>query len=620
MSDITANVVISMPSQLFTLARSFKAVSNGKIYIGKIDTDPTIPSNQIQIYLENEDGSHVPVSQPIAINAGGFPVYNGQIAKFVTVQGHSMAVYDAYGVQQFYYPNVLKYDPDQLRTELASNGGASIVGTASGNNLQTELDSLNTAKNKINHLVFFDDYPGVVGDGVNDDTAGFNAATLDIAKRGGGTILGSFGKTYLIKGTVLFASNTQMDFRWATIKGFRSGSTLPTFETATLEGDLLVSNISAPDETKIVWNSTFNNVYVVDAYTFLRANDFLKGCWLKNIKFSNCRQGVDGRNMFYSVYEDIYASGGTEVSVPFFSFGKSSNAIEFKRVTTTVEWAYSFTDGGAALSWSNCTFEGGSRGFSFDGEYHGMKWDNNYFEAIRGTLFSFLHSTYINAEWISNYINFTDVIFQGSGSGIVRGIWHESNDIVNVGVEDNGFTYRGLVDLSNPGTVMEFHLPQVIDGSTTIPSNIISGSNSNVSLISHRSGVSVGDILSKNISTSGVIPLHFSGDTGRTYPNQVAFCTHQAFAPGNTDVTVLLDTKIVYRDTTFAKFNLILTSSTGDVKLYGDIYGVNVNRADPNSSMGIIIRNAGGFIRLEIGAFTSSGGIYTLTGTVQVCS
>lgn len=123
MSDITANVVVSMPNQLFTLARSFKAASNGKIYIGQIDTDPVNPANQIQVYLENEDGSHVPVSQPIIINAGGYPVYNGQVSKFVTVQGHSMAIYDAYGAQQFYFPNILKYDPDQFRSELESNDG-----------------------------------------------------------------------------------------------------------------------------------------------------------------------------------------------------------------------------------------------------------------------------------------------------------------------------------------------------------------------------------------------------------------------------------------------------------------------------------------------------------------
>lgn len=131
MPDIIPNVVVSMPSQLFTMPRKFGAVFGGRIYIGLIDTDPTIPSNQIQVYLENEDGSLVPMAQPLLINAGGFPVYNGQIAKFVTVQGHSMAVYDALNVQQFYFPNILKYDPDQFEQRLASseNGnGANLVG------------------------------------------------------------------------------------------------------------------------------------------------------------------------------------------------------------------------------------------------------------------------------------------------------------------------------------------------------------------------------------------------------------------------------------------------------------------------------------------------------------
>lgn len=126
--QIIPNVVVSMPSQLFTLARKFQAASNGKIFIGEIDTDPTIPENQIQVYLENEDGTTVPVPQPLIINQAGYPVYNGQTAKFVTVQGHSMAVYDSYGAQQFYYPNVLKYDPDRLRQELNSSNGFGIIG------------------------------------------------------------------------------------------------------------------------------------------------------------------------------------------------------------------------------------------------------------------------------------------------------------------------------------------------------------------------------------------------------------------------------------------------------------------------------------------------------------
>ncbi|WP_447887276.1 phage head-binding domain-containing protein [Serratia fonticola] len=124
MADVIPNVVIGMPSQLFTLARSFKAAANGKIYIGKIDTDPTIPENQIQVYVQNEDDSLVPIAQPIVINTGGYPVYGGQISKFVTVEGHSMAVYDSYNVQQFYFPNVLRYNPDQLDARLREPYGS----------------------------------------------------------------------------------------------------------------------------------------------------------------------------------------------------------------------------------------------------------------------------------------------------------------------------------------------------------------------------------------------------------------------------------------------------------------------------------------------------------------
>ncbi|EFN4362928.1 phage tailspike protein [Escherichia coli] len=172
MTDITANVVVSMPSQLFTMARSFKAVANGKIYIGKIDTDPVNPENQIQVYVENEDGSHIPVSQPIIINAAGYPVYNGQIAKFVTVQGHSMAVYDAYGTQQFYFPNVLKYDPDQFGPdfkEQLSQSGAYINDDSKGDALigvrQPFTGAVTITQHENNALFLNVKQFGAIGDG-----------------------------------------------------------------------------------------------------------------------------------------------------------------------------------------------------------------------------------------------------------------------------------------------------------------------------------------------------------------------------------------------------------------------------------------------------------------------
>jgi len=124
---IVPKVVISMPAQLFTLANSFSAAKNGRIYIGKVDSDPSIASNQIQVYIQGT-GSVAPVVQPISINAGGYPVSAGQIAKFVTTEAHSLAVYDEQGVRQFYFPNVLKYDPDQLNISLGQADGAGRIG------------------------------------------------------------------------------------------------------------------------------------------------------------------------------------------------------------------------------------------------------------------------------------------------------------------------------------------------------------------------------------------------------------------------------------------------------------------------------------------------------------
>lgn len=218
MTDITANVIVSMPSQLFTMARSFKAVANGKIYIGKIDTDPVNPENQIQVYVENEDGSHVPVSQPIIINAAGYPVYNGQIAKFVTVQGHSMAVYDAYGARQFYFPNVLKYDPDQLRQELASPGGLNLVNDAQSKSaLQAEDGAKNIGSGKrklidnLNDIKHSGDY-STLQQAINDTTArgrvlvspgiyseSISTGNADIEGSGYSSILKPGGEDYAIK-------------------------------------------------------------------------------------------------------------------------------------------------------------------------------------------------------------------------------------------------------------------------------------------------------------------------------------------------------------------------------------------------------------------------------------
>ncbi|WP_052285699.1 phage head-binding domain-containing protein [Kluyvera genomosp. 1] len=185
MSDITANVVVSNPRPIFTDSRTFRAVANGRVYIGLIDTDPVNPANQIPVYIENEDGSHVQIAQPLTINSAGKIVYSGQLVKIVTVTGHSMAIYDAYGTQVDYIANVLKYDPDQLRTELAEEGSELLVDDSRVKVLQAEHGVARSQHSKNNDFISLLDY-GVPSDGDYGKT--LQLAIDDLFAEGGGTV------------------------------------------------------------------------------------------------------------------------------------------------------------------------------------------------------------------------------------------------------------------------------------------------------------------------------------------------------------------------------------------------------------------------------------------------
>lgn len=106
-----SDILVTSPYRPFTLPNQFKALFNGYVYCGTVDAvDPS--NSQVQVYKVNEDGSRIPVAQPLRTNAGGFLVYNGQPAKFVTDSNHSLLVRDSLGAQLWYAPDVSIADPD----------------------------------------------------------------------------------------------------------------------------------------------------------------------------------------------------------------------------------------------------------------------------------------------------------------------------------------------------------------------------------------------------------------------------------------------------------------------------------------------------------------------------
>lgn len=82
-----------------------RPVFYGKAYFGLPDLDPTIPTNQKQVYYMQENGDKVAISQPISTSAGGIPVYNGSPVTLDISGSYSMAVLDKNLVQVYYIAN-----------------------------------------------------------------------------------------------------------------------------------------------------------------------------------------------------------------------------------------------------------------------------------------------------------------------------------------------------------------------------------------------------------------------------------------------------------------------------------------------------------------------------------
>lgn len=108
-----ANVYITSPAEYYPDPDRSRTLFNGQMYIGQPDLDPEIPANQIQVNALQENGSLVPVTQPISISPGGVPVDgNGDVyIRLIVDQNYSQKVLDSQGQQKYYIPNAFNGAP-----------------------------------------------------------------------------------------------------------------------------------------------------------------------------------------------------------------------------------------------------------------------------------------------------------------------------------------------------------------------------------------------------------------------------------------------------------------------------------------------------------------------------
>ena len=100
---------------------SARPVFNGAIYLGEADMDPEL--NPVQAYVLQENGTTVPIAQPILTGAGGVPLYNGSAAIITVDDNYSMRIRDELGAQIYYVANGLAGETGALNDTYVPRAG-----------------------------------------------------------------------------------------------------------------------------------------------------------------------------------------------------------------------------------------------------------------------------------------------------------------------------------------------------------------------------------------------------------------------------------------------------------------------------------------------------------------
>lgn len=94
--------LVNSPAQYYPLFTQGKPLFNGSIFVGIVGTDPEIQGNQKQVTIRQEDGTEVPVSQPIKTIGGGVPSYQGSPVQILVDGNYSIKVLNSGGSQVYY--------------------------------------------------------------------------------------------------------------------------------------------------------------------------------------------------------------------------------------------------------------------------------------------------------------------------------------------------------------------------------------------------------------------------------------------------------------------------------------------------------------------------------------
>jgi hypothetical protein len=158
---------VSNPYEFFADPEKPKALSGGEVYFGLPTYDPVQPENRKRVYIAQEDGETIAISQPVSLGNGGVPMYNGSPVILLVDGPYSMRVLDKNGASKYYAPKVNQLSSSEIgaqpRTEvLTLTAGQSTVTFA---NVDVSTAVFDIAGNDVDNGPLFRDVHYSITDG-----------------------------------------------------------------------------------------------------------------------------------------------------------------------------------------------------------------------------------------------------------------------------------------------------------------------------------------------------------------------------------------------------------------------------------------------------------------------
>lgn len=468
---------------------------------------------------------------------------------------------------------------------------------------------------------------GAKGDEHTDDTESINKAVLYLSHIGQGALKFNGQKKYRINNTIYITSNISFYGNGATFIGNGNNTIV---ETAYIKGNggsipySLQSNLLDTYGSNMVSYSQIKDATFKNCSIGLHFVNFCIGCILENIFFFESICSIKFDNCYYTVLKNIISRSSFRKDVPneySYQFLGQNNALLLDRVTATTNLGFLFQGGTTATTLISPTTEGGNTGMKFKEDCLGITINGLYAELIKDVID--LSEVRTGNFDISNcYFSYTDRPLIGpdytrqSEDREATGEWR-NNTIVNVNQQHNGFTYRGLMDVSQARNYIKFELP-TYEGSGTLPSNWIVGDFTNIT--SYGQEKSTDNKAVGNIKRQfGVIPVIRSGDVGDGRTGLIPDCTHELIGntPGNFGIKI--KTKIKFQEyMMFVKYNIHIATYSYGRWFYGDIFGQNLSSKDVGNTQTTSIENENGFLVIKITGFNEPNLNYIIQGNIQL--